>query len=492
MFDYELSSEEQTAIESHFAKIGLPRAPVLTFRDVAIKPRYNEIRSRFEVNDFSAPLIGDLVLKIPLLGANMKSVVNARFASALARDGGLACYPQDISIEEQLAMIDETRRISSALIDDPLVISKEADLAHAKSVMTPKQIWSLIVIDDEKKPIGVLSSRDWRYETNESKKVSELMNSGNLITAPLGITNEAISRLLRLHKIEKLPLVDKQGKLAGLITAHGFFYTMHHPRALRDEHGRFPVMGTIGVGYKLSKKLLKQVEELVGRGIKFLLIDAARGCAINPKEVILGVKKHFPNLPILAGNISTPEEARFLIEWGVDVIKIGQGPGFACRTREHGIGIPQLTAVAECSAIANLYGKRTVADGGMQIPADFIKALIAGAAACMAGKWFMSTYEAAATLQDDDGLPFKLYRGSASLEAQMDRVSKGSLNRIRRPEGQTKKVIVTGTLEDKVEDLLDAFRSEMAYVGARNISELREKSVLRWQTPAGSYEGLKR
>ncbi len=488
----ELSSEEQYAVNEHFYKIGLPREPALTFADAAIKPRYSEIRSRSEVTDFSTTLIGDVILKIPLISANMTSVTDARLAAALESEGGFACMPQGF-IEKQLEIIDDTRRRNAAKTSDPLKISPEADLAEAKKLMESRQIWSLVVVGSGDRPVGMLSNRDWRYETDLSQKVAALMTR-NVIVCRETDSMETVKVLMRRNKIEKVPIVNNQGKLVGLYTAHGLFYKMRHPRALRDENGRFPVMGTVGVGYELTKDLMREVEQLVAKDIKFLLIDAARGCAINPKEVILWIKKEFPKLPIMAGNVSTPEETKLLIEWGVDTIKVGQGPGFACRTREVGIGIPQLTAVAECFAVANLYGKRVVADGGMHIPADFLKAFIAGATACMAGRWFMSTYEAAAELQgpDDKGFLFKNYKGSASFDAQVDRIATGSLDRARRPEGRTEKIIVTSDLKYKIADLLHAFRSEMTYVNARNLKELRENSILRWQTSAGNFEGLKR
>ncbi|MBI2035642.1 MAG: IMP dehydrogenase [Candidatus Liptonbacteria bacterium] len=489
----ELAARDKQAIDEHFHKIGLPREPALTFKDAAIKPRYNEIRIRSEIWDFSTTLIGDVAINIPLISANMTSVTDAKFAAALEREGGFGCFPQAVLSCVQDQMIDDTRRNNAARIDDPLKITPYATIAEAKKLMETKQVWSLIVVDADKRPIGILSSRDWRYETDLTQKVSALMTT-NIIKCRDTDSVEAVKVIMRRNKIEKIPIVDEAGKLVGLYTAHGLFYKMHHTRALRDEHGRFPVMGTVGVGERLNTELMEQVNRLAKKGIQFLLIDAAKGGSDNLKEVVLWVKKELPNLPIMAGNVCTPEETKLLIEWGVDTIKVGQGPGYVCRTREIGIGIPQLTAVAECSAIANLYDKLVVADGGMDTPGDFMKAIIAGATACMAGKFFMSTYEAAAPLEppDDDGLPFKLYKGSASFDAQMERIQDGSLDHPRRPEGRTRKVIVTGSLKDKIYDLLEAFKSGMSYVGARNWEEMREIAVMRWQTPAGSFEGLKR
>ena len=490
-----LSSSEEAAIKEFFAKVGLPTDRALTFQDVTLQENYSDIRSRSEIFDFNTRLVGGIKLEIPIVSANMESVTGINLAAAIEREGGLAFPPQTLPIKGRLDFIEKLRRADCALIDDPLTIGPDATLGEAKAAMGGFGIRSLIVVDEKRKPIGILSKRDWFYENGgraEEKFVRDLM-SKKIITAAKGIGFASASEILKDNKIEKLPLVHGNGILAGLLTANGLFYKFRHPRATRDLNGRFVCVGSVGVGHDFTAEHLKEVEGQVARGISVLLIDTARAFSVNTEEAIKNIKKEFPKLPLVVGNVSTAEGAKFLFEIGADVVKVGQGPGFACRTRAVGVGVPQLTAIARCSVVAARYGKTIIADGGIKSPGDMAKALIAGACAVMLGNVLARAKESAApTFVDDDGRPVKNYIGSSSFAAQWERLNRGDLTSIRRPEGVTQNVPVTGTVKEIIDDLLRGLSSAMAYLGARNLDELREKGKFVAQTDAGYIEGVKK
>jgi IMP dehydrogenase len=488
----ELTPEEQTAIREFFMSKGLPIDHAVTFGDVTLPEHYSDVRSRSEIFDFETSLVPSLSLAIPIVSANMESVTGLDLAVAIEREGGLAFPPQTLPIEERINLIRRVGRTDSALIDEPLTCGPELTLNEAKALMASMRIQSLVVVDKKKRPIGILSTRDWFYEERGDRLVGNLM-SKKLITAKLGIKFDAASEILRKNKIEKLPLTDTKGSLAGLITANGLFYTHHHLRATRDEKGRFIKAGSIGVGRNFTPRQMKEVEAQVKKDIRVLLIDTARAYSVNTEEAIEKIKKEFPKLPLVVGNVSSSEGAKFLFEAGADVVKVGQGPGSVCRTRAVGVGVPQLTAVAECAVIANRYKKTIIADGGIKSPGDLAKALIAGASSVMIGRLLARTKESASPIFiDAEGRPVKNYVGSASFAAQLTRLNRGDLDRLRRPEGVTEIVAVTGTVNEVVEDLLRGLSSTMAYLGAKNLAELRLKGKFLLQTSAGHFEGVKK
>lgn len=487
-----LSKDERLAIEEFFAQKGLPLDRAVTFADVTLPEHYSDIRTRSEIADFSTELSPGFRLAIPIVSANMESVTGLELAVALEREGGLAYPPQTLPIEERLGLIRSIGRADSALIDNPLTTRPERTIEEAKRLMAEFGVKSLIVTDEKKKVVGILTKRDWFYENGSRKLVGDLMTK-KVITAPRSIPFGKAAEILRKNKIEKLPLVGKQGGLAGLITANGLFYKYRHPRATRDERGRFVCAGSIGVGRTFDPKHLKEVEDEVKAGISILLIDTARAFSANTEDAVRSIKKEFPKLPLVVGNVSTAEGAKFLFELGVDIAKIGQGPGFVCRTRAVGVGVPQLTAVAECSVVAARYKKTVIADGGMKSPGDVAKALIAGAQAVMLGNMLVRARESAAPIfVDEENRQVKNYAGSASFAAQWARLERGDLSHLRRPEGVTQVVPVTGTVHEIIEDLIRGLASSMAYIGARNLIELREKGRFLPQTSAGHVEGVKK
>lgn len=498
MLEISLTNEEREAIKSFFEEKGLSHTLALTFDDVALPENFSNIRSRSEIEDFRTTLIPNkFSLNIPFISANMESVTGSALTIALEGEGGLGILPQSLPLKERIAALEKIRRANCALIEDPITIEPEATLEKAKKIMMEFKISSLLVVDKNKKLVGILSHRDWFYEENGKTKISDLMTR-KVITAPRDVGFKKAGEILKEKKIEKLPLVNKEGELAGLITAHGLFYKKHHPRALRDENGQWIRVGSIGVKKEFSSELLDEVKAQMALGIKILLIDTARAFSINTKEVIEGIKKSFPKLSLIVGNVSTPEGAKFLFESGADVVKVGQGPGQACTTRVVGIGIPQLTAVAKCGVIAKLRNKTVIADGGTRNPGDIAKALIAGADAIMIGKLFAGTEESASPAYPlhlkelGTDITAKDYAGSASFEAQNKRYLRKNLDHIRRPEGIKKIVPVIGTLKSRVDDLLAGLRSTMSYMGVTSVSELKKKGKFVMQTSAGHGEGVKK
>ncbi len=497
--DYELTLAEWEFIKSFLHDRGLPTDRDVTFGDVYLRTRYSEVRSRSEITDFSTEIAPDIQLGLPLIMANMVCVADAKSIGAFEREGGLGIPPQMLDLKTRLEMLDEIGRRDSALIDNPLTIYPDATLEEAKKLMSKRGISSLVVINSENRPIGILSTRDWKYETDGSKFVGDLMGGKRkLYAAKRGVSFSAAAKILRKHRIEKLPLLGKNGVLAGLITAHGLFYKHHYPRAMRDEKGRFLKVGSIGVGKYFTANHMKEVRAQVRKGICLLLIDTARAFSINTKEAVKAIKAEFPELILMVGNVDCPEGAKALFSWGADIVKVGIGPGEACRTREVAVGMPQISAIAKCAAVARMQsigGKRKyiVADGGMKNPGDVCKALVAGADAVMSGSLFIGAIESAAKANvNKQGLRVKEYVGSASFKAQEERLNHKTLDETRRPEGVSQEMPVLGTMEEVIDDIKLGMKSAFSYIGVRTVRELKEKGKFGLQTPAGLKEGIKK
>lgn len=493
----ELTKEEKQAIEEYFIRKNLPTRLSVTFDDVYIPEDMSYVRSRSEIADFSAKLGDDLILQIPFISANMESVTGVEMVTAIEREGGLGFIPQTLPLQDRLEMLELIQRTDCAFVKHPLVVRPSTSLKEAKRRMERFVVNSVILVDENRKPVGISTARDWRFERDESRPMSELAGAlgSKLVIAPRDVNFETAAKIFARHKIEKLPLVDKNGRLAGLITAHGLFYKFYNPRATRDDKGRFVLCGSIGVGRKLTAGRLKEVEAQANKGIKVLLIDTARAFSVNVEETVRAVKENFPKLILVAGNVSSAKGAKTLFEWGADVVKVNQGRGYVCRTSRIGVGQPQITAIAECSVIAARYGKRIIADGGMKNPGDCVKAIIAGADVLMSGFLFVGTYESAARMRlNRDGFPVKIYEGSASLEAQRRRIKEGTLDYIREPEGvDDEEVPVTGSLSEKLRGILNGMRSAMSYFGVESVRDLRTKGYFseRLQSRAGLIEGIK-
>ncbi len=511
--EYELTLGEKAAVDTHLLSLNLPLDIDLTFDDVYMKERYSKTRSRSDIPamDFRTRLLPNLELGIPIISANMESVTGFDMAVEMGKWGGLGIIPQTLPLEGQFPLPLESRvnllekigRADCALIDRPLTIRPERTLAEARQVMEKFNVTSLVVVTENKVAFGMLSHRDWCHEKKEDYDqllVGDLMGGGRLRKlhtlkrGPIGPMFEEAAKILKENRIEKLPLVDQYGHVNGLITARGLFYKDYYPMAMRDNKGRFLRIGSIGVGKHYTKKRAYEVEAQLKKGICALLIDSGRILAINPEEVVKGVRRDFPKLPLIVGNTSTPEGAKAIFEWGGDVAKINQGRGSVCRTSENGVGTPQLTAIAQAAKIAKLYGKTIVADGGMYGPDHLLMAIAAGAHACMTGSLVVGTWESAAPAQrsKDGKLTLKTYSGSASFDAQMSRIKSGTLDKVRRPEGVSTKVPVIGSLKRVLSELLDGMRSGMCMFGAENLEEIRQRVIFRRHTRRGHKEGVKK
>ncbi|MBI2024921.1 MAG: IMP dehydrogenase [Candidatus Harrisonbacteria bacterium] len=519
-YRYDLTPAEYDFVNAYLIEKGVPIDRTVTFDDMPLEDDYSEIESRASIykipRAFEVELAPGVKLGIPIILANMECVAGgdemrgaapgARAITAIQQLGGLGIPPQTLDLKMRLDMLEKISRTDCAYINNPLTIHPNQTLREAKRKMR-ESIRSLIVVDMESHPVGVLSHRDWKYETDDTKLVKQLMGGRKkLYTAPKNISFEEAGKILRKHRIEKLPLINKKGRLAGLLTAHGLFYKQHYPRAISDGRGRFLTVGSVGVGKEnFEKHHLHQVEAQVEMGICLLLIDTARAFSINMKRALETVRKHFPDLPIMAGNTCSPRGAKFLFEHGADIVKVGIGPGNACTTRRIGIGVPSLSAVVRCAAIAKMdrSGRRKiVADGGFSSPAHIFKAIGVGADAIMSGRLFIGTYESAAEpepieLKNHDfvegEIAIKKYTGMASLQAQRERVKRGGQDYINEAEGRMVYVPVTCSMKDKVDSLLRRMASAMSYRGMWNIKEIQEKFQFdKPQSSAGLIEGTKK
>lgn len=461
----------------------------LTFQDVYLVDGYSEKDSRSEITDLRTRLAGDIFINIPIVSANMEDVTGEKLAIALAREGGCGFVPQSLPLDKRAAIIRKVKRAESDVIESPLTVEPENTLGEAKKIILREGISSLLVVDEFGKLIGILTSRDTVLKKN-SQKVKELMTKTVIFAKP-GTTAEEAIKILTENKIEKLPLVDQDGRVKGLMTLRDLLKTK--PCAARDKRGRLIVGGTVGVSGG-EDRILEEAQAQIKAGADVLLVDTARGNARLPRKIISALKNKFTNLPLIAGNVDNPEGALGLIKAGADAVKVGIGPGSACKTRqETGVGCPQLSAILECVSVAKEYNVEVIADGGIQTDGDLAKALAAGASSVMLGGRLARTEESAAPEFYDGGKFYKIFRGSASSEAQIDRIERGGLDHLRASEGVPSRVERGGKLTDTVKDILGHLRSAISYAGEENLEGFRNrKAVFRWQSRAGYEEGKPR
>ncbi|OHB20748.1 MAG: hypothetical protein A2939_00130 [Parcubacteria group bacterium RIFCSPLOWO2_01_FULL_48_18] len=459
----------------------------VSFNDVCIIDRKSDIASRRDIGNFKTRLARDIFLNIPIVSANMPDITDSRMAIALARLGGLGFIHQFLPIEKRVEEVKRVKRADSSIIEKPITIRFSERLSDARALMDAYQISGLLVVDEEGKLVGILTSRDMRLQEDLSLYVKEAMTPMPLVVGSPDTTKESARVLLRQYKVEKLPLVDKAGKVAGLITAKDIIKAAQYRSAVRDKKGRLLVGATIGAH---RNNILSDVDQLVKAGMDVLLIDTARAFADPVEALLKEIRAAFNELPIVVGNIDRPEAALMLIEAGADAVKVGIGPGSACKTREEtGVGTPQLTAIAECAAIADEHHIPVVADGGIRVGADVAKALVAGASAVMLGSLLGGSEEAPGEAFYEEGKKWKIYRGSASLEAQLSRMDGGGLDHVRPTEGIQRRVAYRGEVSSIIEDLVGHLRSSMSYVGAHTLDEFKALGTFRRQTEAGYLEG---
>ncbi|MCU9615350.1 IMP dehydrogenase [Caldibacillus lycopersici] len=468
--------------ESKFVKEGL------TFDDVLLVPAKSNVLPK-DVN-LSVELTNTLKLNIPIISAGMDTVTEAAMAIAMARQGGLGIIHKNMSIEEQAEQVDLVKRSENGVITDPFYLTPEHQVSDAEYLMGKYRISGVPIVNnkDEQKLVGIITNRDLRFIEDYSITIDDVMTKENLITASVGTTPADAQKLLQKYKIEKLPLVDDEGVLKGLITIKDIEKVVEFPNAAKDSHGRLLVGAAVGV----TIDTMKRVEMLYKANVDVIVIDTAHGHSQGVIETIRKIREHYPKLNIIAGNVATAEATRELFEAGADVVKVGIGPGSICTTRVvAGVGVPQITAVYDCATEARKHGKAIIADGGIKYSGDIVKALAAGGHAVMLGSILAGTTESPGETEIFQGRRFKVYRGMGSLAA----MEKGSKDRYFQegnkklvPEGIEGRVPYKGPIADTIFQLIGGIRSGMGYCGSATLEDLREKAQFIRMTGAGLRE----
>ncbi len=443
----------------------------ITFDDVLLVPAYSEVTPNMV--DLSTYLTKKVKLNIPMMSASMDTVTEHRMAIAMARQGGIGIIHKNMSIEAQADEVDKVKRSENGVITDPFSLSPEHTLQDADNLMAKFRI-SGVPITEGTKLVGIITNRDLKFETDFSKKIKESMTSEGLITAPEGITLEEAKAILAKARKEKLPIVDKDNNLKGLITIKDIEKQIKYPLSAKDAQGRL----LCGAGVGITANMMDRVDALVQAHVDVIVVDSAHGHSKNILEAVKNIKKTYPDLQVIAGNVATGEAVKALIEAGADAVKIGIGPGSICTTRVvAGIGVPQITAIMDAYKVAKEYNIPIIADGGIKYSGDMTKAIAAGANVCMMGSIFAGCDESPGTFELYQGRKYKVYRGMGSLAA----MENGSKDRYFQedakklvPEGVEGRVAYKGSVEDTVFQLIGGLRSGMGYCGAPNIETLKE------------------
>lgn len=456
-----------------------------TFDDVLLVPNKSEVLPK-EVN-LSTNLTKKIKLNIPLMSAGMDTVTESKMAIAMAREGGMGIIHKNMSIAEQAGEVDKVKRQENGVITDPFYLAPDNTIQDALNLMSRYRI-SGVPITKGEKLVGIITNRDILFENNYERKIEEVMTKENLITAPENTTIEEAKDILKSHKIEKLPLVDKYNNLRGLITIKDIEKVKKFPNSAKDSRGRLLCGAAVGV----TKDMMERVDALVKAQVDIITVDTAHGHSRGVIEGVKEIKEKYPDIQIIAGNVATAEATRDLINAGADCIKIGIGPGSICTTRVvAGVGVPQLTAVMDCVEEANKYGISVVADGGIKYSGDIVKSLAAGAKAVMMGSMFAGCAEAPGETEIYQGRSYKVYRGMGSLAAMAcgskDRYFQED-NKKLVPEGVEGRVPFKGPISDTIYQLIGGIRSGMGYLGAKTLNDLYENARFMVQTSAGLRE----
>lgn len=459
----------------------------LTFDDILLVPQYSEvIPSEVIPRSFFAR---NLWLNSPLLSAAMDTVTENRLARVMAQMGGLGIIHKNMSVLQQAIEVEKVKKYESGMILDPITLGPAHLVSEALSMMQKYSI-SGVPITIEGQLVGILTNRDLRFEENFNQPISNLMTKDKLVTAKVGTTLDEAKRILQKHRIEKLPVVDDQGKLKGLITIKDIEKAKTYPQATKDGHGRLMVGAAVGVGADSKER----IEALVSAGVDVICVDTAHGHSKNVIEMVKHIHQHFKDVIVVAGNVVTPEACEALFQAGADVVKVGVGPGSICTTRVvAGVGMPQISAVVNCSVVAKKWGRSIIADGGIKYSGDVVKALALGANSVMVGNLLAGTEEAPGETILFQGRTYKLYRGMGSLGAMAD----GSRDRYAQsdvddeklvPEGIEGRVPYKGSTSGVVHQLMGGLRSGMGYLGANNVADLQTKAQFVQITTAGLRE----
>jgi IMP dehydrogenase len=470
--------------------------PALTFDDVLLVPKYSDVRTRKDVNT-RAWLTGKIELGIPIVSANMDVVTESSMAIAMARLGGIGIVHRFLSIEDEAAEVARVKRSESFVIEDPFTLGPENSLADARRILKEQGIGGIMVVDKSRKLLGMLTTRDIVLQDNPTAKIKTIMTKReDLVTAPRNVSIENAYDLLKRNRIEKLPLVDRAGRLNGLITSGDLIKSRQFPNASKDKRGRLLVGAAIGV----KGDSVERAGALLDAGADVLVVDIAHGHSSNAIDTIKTVKKTYGNVQIIAGNVATGEGTEAMINAGADAVKVGVGSGSICITRlVAGFGVPQLTAIMEGALAARDSGIPIIADGGVKSPGDVVKAIAAGASTVMIGSLLAGTDESPGAIINKNGRRYKLTRGMASLTATMDRKkkedgdtrSRDNVEEImdgRTPEGVEGLADYRGRTEEVVMELVGGLRSGMSYCGARTVGELQDNSEFMTITNAGLKE----
>ena len=460
----------------------------LTFDDVLLMPGYSQVLPR-DV-EIKTKLTKNITLNVPLLSAAMDTVTEAALATALAREGGLGILHKNMSIEKQAEQVRKVKRSESGLIIDPVTLLADATIGDALKLMRENKIGGIPIIDKSGKLVGILTNRDLRFEENMKRKVSEVMTKENLYTAPEGTDIKKAEELFKKTKVEKLPIINKQGRLTGLFTYSDILKLKSNPNAVKDKFGRL----LVGAGVGITADILDRVAALQTVGADVIALDSAHGHSKGVIEALKSVKKNFKNINVLAGNVGTAAGAKALADAGADAIKVGIGPGSICTTRiVAGAGVPQLTAVMEAAAAVKGKNIPIIADGGIRYTGDMVKALAAGADCVMMGSIFAGTEESPGETIIFEGRKFKQYRGMGSLGAMAtgssDRYFQDVEDDVKKfvPEGIEGRVAYKGTLKEIVYQYTGGLRAGMGYCGAGNIEALKKATFVKI-TNAGMRE----
>lgn len=463
----------------------------LTFDDVLLVPRRSSVHPKEA--DVSTRLTRGLELQVPLVSAAMDTVTGARMAIAMAREGGIGVVHKNLTIDQQAAKIDRVKRSESGLIANPVTLGPDRTITEARRIMDQYGISGIPIVDGEDHLLGIITNRDLLFERDANRTIRESMTGQDaLVTASVGTTLERAEEIMGRHKIEKLPIVDDEGNLRGLVTVRDILKRRQFPRASKDEHGRLRVAAAVGTG----GETMDRATALVEAGVDVLVVDTAHGHAEGVMGTVARIRERFPDVQLVAGNVGTPTGARDLIERGVDAVKVGIGPGSICTTRViAGIGMPQLTAVLECAGPCGEAGVPLIADGGIRYTGDIVKALAAGAGSVMMGSLFAGTEEAPGETMLLEGRTFKVYRGMGSVGA----MGEGSGDRYFQeqpvdekkyvPEGIEGRVPYKGPVAETVFQMVGGLRQGMGYCGVADLRALRDDTEFVRLTVAGQIEG---
>lgn len=461
----------------------------LTYDDVLLVPAKSGVLPR-EVS-VQTRLTRHITLNVPLISAAMDTVTEAAMAVAMAREGGIGILHKNMSIERQVDEVHRVKRSESGMILEPVTVRPNQQVRDVLQLMKKYSISGIPVVDRNGKLIGIITNRDLRFEPDEEALVEEIMTTENLVTAPVGTTLAQAERILQKHKVEKLPVVDKNGFLRGLITFKDILKKKKHPNACKDKHGRLRVGAAVGV----TSDTLDRVAELLKADVDVLVVDTAHGHSRGVLETVKRVRKQFPSVELIAGNVGTGEATRDMIRAGVDAVKVGIGPGSICTTRVvAGVGVPQVTAIMECAKASAKANIPIIADGGIKQTGDIAKAIAAGADSVMIGGLFAGVDESPGEKVLYEGRSYKIYRGMGSIEAMKqgskDRYFQDAEDDLQKlvPEGIEGRVPYKGPLEDTIYQMIGGLRAAMGYCGCPTIAEMKKRAQFVRMTDAGLRE----